>query len=113
METLFKCEQTNERLNQYIMRRYEIIVPLVDNDGNASDYLPLMREALQVHEITGWTECDTFGYWYGKREAGVMIIIYRETESLDTLCKIARECMPDQNAIQVCVSGDLSLLVEA
>lgn len=98
--------------NTYNMTRYELNVPKVLNNGKASNYPDAVRAALEAAGITGWTETEYVGVWFGTREPGVMFIIYSTTDIMALLSRIGRECMPDQEAVQVVHAGS-AILAEA
>lgn len=94
----------------YNLFRYELVAPKVRNDGSESNYTETVREALAAWGFTGWTEMDSVGYWHGKLEAGTTFVIYateyrEETQPRvgtdEILMKLARDSMPDQDAIQI------------
>lgn len=114
----------------YTLFRYELVAPHVRNDGSESDYLFTVRGGLVLAGFTGWTEFNSCGYWLGKLEVGTTFVIYatehrrtcpdhgdmhglswcemdgcgKHTTAVPTaeiLSKVARACMPDQQAIQI------------
>lgn len=101
----------------YRMRTFTLTVPSVDNDGLPVPYLEKVRAGLEEAGFTGWTEIASNGYWNGKLEPGTVITIYvPENETFNVASKlgvIGRTCMPDQEAVQVTVSGDILTLIEA
>lgn len=97
----------------YEMFRYEVVAPTVDNSGKYSGYAADFRSELPSIGITGWTEFQTAGYWHGKMEPGTTFLIFSPYDITRSICKLARKCMPDQDAIQVTVANDLTKLVEA
>lgn len=108
----------------YQLRRFELVVPHVRNDGSAaSGWLALIRSALTVRGFDGWTEIETLGYWHGKPERGTTFVIFSEdmrddhvtearTSTADLLAEIGRAIMDDQEAIQL-VIGEVVTLREA
>lgn len=114
MKTLFKSSISGQKLDMFHMKRYEMIVPQVDNYGNFSPYLNRVRDCLIGEGFTGWTEYQTCGYWQGQYEPGICILIFSDQPNvMQKLTDIGRECMPDQDCVQVTMSGDTTVLVEA
>lgn len=114
MKTLFKSSISGQKLDMFHMKRYEMIVPSVDNYGNLSPYLNRVRDCLIGHGFTGWTEYETCGYWQGQYEPGICILIFSDQPNvMQKLTDTGRECMPDQDCVQVTMSGDTTVLVEA
>lgn len=118
MKTAFKSRVLKRKLNQYMMHRYEMVVPMVNNDGEYVDYIDNVRAALMEAGFTGWTEYITNGYWNGTFEPGYTIMIYSESnrqgiDTIETLCNIGRNAMQDQEVIQVTVNSGLCTITEA
>lgn len=108
----------------YLLRRYEVVAPHVRNDGSESDYAGMVRAGLIVAGFSGWTEMQTVGYWLGKFEPGTTFVVYAEpmrSESpgdlpiatREILARLARDAMPDQDAVQVVEAPHDVVLVEA
>jgi len=116
----FFDEMRAARAQAYVMRRYTLVAPHVDNAGRASGYPAAVREALLAAGIDGWTEYETHGSWRGVREAGVTFEIYAEVAPRGAsntfpgrLADIGRGCMPDQEAVQVTMDESTTTLWEA
>lgn len=90
-----------QNTKSYRMLRHEVICPQVTNDGDPSGYPLAFAKALLASGIDGWTETNTMGYWKGKAEPGTTFMILSERDIVPLLGKLARACMPDQEAIQV------------
>lgn len=96
------------------MRKFEVVVPTVKNDGTELNYVLAFRDVLSNAGFTGWTEQASIGYWYGKMEPGIVFTFYSEDQNtLERLCNLARMVMHDQEAIQVTIGEGLTTLVEA
>lgn len=102
-------------MGTYMLTRVTIIAPAVRNDGVPSGYPAALRSALLREGIAGWTEHRTIGSWHGVREPGVLFEFYVEHGSTFAykLGAIGRECMPDQEAIQVTYESHATTLIEA
>lgn len=117
----------------YTMYRYEIVVPITNNEGQFANYMQFIRQGLISRGFTGWTENASTGFWVdpntkiGKFENGTVITIYSEgnrefaepidgkhlLNTLELLCEVARSAMPDQIFIQVTKSESTVTLIEA
>jgi hypothetical protein len=96
------------------MEHYTITAPKVRNDGEPSGYHLALRAGLESQGIDGWTEHESVGSWQGRREAGIVFTIYlldgsSPSAKLEWLGRIGRDCMPDQEAVQVTYHGTLLL----
>lgn len=105
-------------MQSYIMRRYTLVAPHTTNDGARSDYAPAVAVALLEAGIDGWTEYETVGWWRGKPEAGTTFEFFRADSGpvlqfVKTLGHIGRDCMPDQEAIQVTRDESTTTIYEA
>jgi hypothetical protein len=101
-------------MQSFEMYRYTLVAPHVDNAGRPSGYPVAVRAALLNAGVNGWTEYETAGVWRGKREVGVTFEILSVSALLHhLLSRIGRECMPDQEAVQVTLNPDSIILWEA
>jgi hypothetical protein len=119
MDSLTTDRATGTRL--YELRRYEVVVPSVDNHGAPADYCSRFRGELIGAGLSGWTETATTGYWLGRLEPGTTFTIYapalgrwthREQDPFAMLQQLARASMPDQTARQVVMFDDGVTLAE-
>jgi hypothetical protein len=98
--------------------RHEVIAPAVKNDGTISGYPDALAAALTEASLN-WTAVDTIGCWNGKIEPGRQFTIFAPAmmrawqstrNTADVIGSIARDAMPDQDAIQVVVDCPVRLI---
>lgn len=100
--------------DNYTLTRYEIEVMDCDNNGRVAPYRAEFRAGLIRAGFTGWKESPgQLGYWLGEYETCTTFIIYAPEGLTPKLASIAREAMPDQDAVQVVEFPNPVILIEA
>jgi hypothetical protein len=90
-------------LRHYRLNRYTVIMPDVDNRGEASHYPEAFHAAL-IDAGFNFTTYQTRGVWKGETEPGTLFEILHSGDHhklVKQLGSIARRVATDQEAIQV------------